>query len=338
MRRIRREQTKVSISLNSICVIIILIGVLLIIITSVDIDNACWGWNHLFKNVVSSIGTTLVSAGLVSVVLEISDIKNSVSSAINKILQGEFSFKEYKNDKLVEANNKIALSRLKLDENNDDLQDSIYEFYEPKLLESVKSVYYKYHNAVFIITPMSESQLFKFNVECNYEIINRYKLPNMMRFKIKSYSTKKDKTEFKLLKFQVNGRDEECVPDIKKGEDSIYYNTKINLKYDFGENEVTKVCLKYEYYSPMYDVRQSYKVTLPCQQLEHKIYMLQDIENSDTQWKLEATAFSAYYINQKNIDDKVRVEQAVEDSIKIKVDNWMFPGTGYVTMYIKNTN
>ena len=66
--------------------------------------------------------------------------------------------------------------------------------------------------------------------------------------------------------------------------------------------------------------------------------MLHDIENSDTQWKLETTVFLAYYINQKNIDYNVRVEQEMEDSIKIKVDNWLFPGTGYVTMYIKNTN
>ena len=55
--------------------------------------------------------------------------------------------------------------------------------------------------------------------------------------------------------------------------------------------------------------------------------MLHDVENSDTQWKLEATVFLAYYINQKNIDYNVRVEQEMEDSIKIKVDNWLFPET-----------
>lgn len=333
----KEQKTKVTISLSSICIIIILIGFLLILLTSIDITNAWWVWDNILKNVLSAIGTTLLSAGLVSIVLEISDIKDSVSTAINKILQGDFSFKGYSNDKLIEANNKIALSRLNFNEGDDVLNDSIYEFYEPQLLQSVKSVYYKYHNAVFKITPMSDLQLFKFDVECNYEIINRYNLPNKMNFKIKSYSVSDSKCEFKLLKFQVNGEDVEYIIKSENGDNNIYYDKKINVDYDFKDLKEAKVSLKYEYYSPMFDIRQSYKVTKPCQQLEHKIYILPDSGNSDIEWKLEATAFSAYYINQKNIDDKVRVEQAVNDSIKIKIDNWMFPGSGYVTMYIKKT-
>lgn len=332
------KKTKVTMSLRVICLIIIALGVALIIIASLEAKGGCWVWNDSLEAVLTSIGTTLVSAGLVSIVLEISDIKDSVSSAINKILQGDFSFKGYKDDKLIEANNKIALTRLRLNETDDDLCDSIYEFYEPKLLQSVKSVCYKYHNAVFKITPMSDAQLFKFEVECNYEIVNKYKLPNEMNFKIKSYSISDDKYGFKLDKFKINGLD--VAPEIKteKGENNIYYDTKININYDFKEIEDAKVLLKYEYYSPMFDIRQSYKVTNPCQQLEHKIYLLQDESDSKAEWKLEATAFSAYYISQKNIDDKVRVEQVVGDSIKIKSDSWMFPGSGYVTMYIKKTS
>lgn len=330
----KEKNTKATVSIWFVCLSIMFVGFLLIILTSIDIQNAAWLWENIFRKILSVLGTTLFSAGLVSIVLEISDIKDTISRAINKIIQGDFSFEGYSEEKLMEANERIALARLGLKQDEHSLKNSVYQLYEPLILQSHKGIYYKYHNASFMIEPLMDKAMFKILVECNYEIINKYGLENKMNFKLKSYSTEGMEYDFKLLDFEVNNKKEMIFIEKESLENGIYYDQKIRLHYDFKKSKDTKIYLKYEYYTPIFDVRQSYKLTYPCRHLEHKIYMRNN-KKSDMKWRVEATAFSPYYISQKNIDDTVRVEQEVEESVKIKMTDWVLPGAGYVTMYIQ---
>ena len=124
-------------------------GLLLIIISkfaSIQFKNdGCW--NIVFE-IVEVIGTTLLSAGLVSVIVEISTIKSLVFNAFRNILSG---------DLILDGLNKNALMKLKynivlklLDNPKKDLNNSPYK-YENNLLHSVNEKYYEHHNITYHI-------------------------------------------------------------------------------------------------------------------------------------------------------------------------------------------
>lgn len=160
-------------------------GLLLIIISkfaSIQFENdGCW--NIVFE-IVEVIGTTLLSAGLVSVIVEISTIKSLVSNAFRNILSG---------DLILDGLNKNALMKLKynivlklLDNPKKDLNNSPYK-YENNLLNSVNEKYYKHHNITYHITPDEQNNCFHIKTKIDYKIINKQLKDNYFEVRLKLF-------------------------------------------------------------------------------------------------------------------------------------------------------
>ena len=96
------------------------------------------------------IGTSLFSAGLVSVIVEISTIRNIVTNAFKNILSGIFEIDGLNQTALMKLKRDISLKLLGTE--NKDLTNTPYK-YEEQLLESVNEKFYKHHNVTYHITP-----------------------------------------------------------------------------------------------------------------------------------------------------------------------------------------
>lgn len=62
-------------------------------------------------DILNTIGGTLFSAGIVSILVEISTIKGIVSDALNNVLEGNVPLDSYSNSVLGKINKKIAAKR-----------------------------------------------------------------------------------------------------------------------------------------------------------------------------------------------------------------------------------
>ena len=101
--------------------------------------------NNIFStilNIIEIIGTTLFSSGLVSVIVEISTIKNLVTHAFRNILCGDFELDGLNQNALITLKNKIASKLVDVNEKN--ILNSPYK-YEKKLLDMVNEKYYEHH-------------------------------------------------------------------------------------------------------------------------------------------------------------------------------------------------
>lgn len=222
----------------------------------------------------------------------------------------------------------------------EDIDKTTYK-YEQQLLDSVTSLYYEYHNVRYIIIPNEEKGIFHINAKVDYVIVNKFNEENYMRFKIKGYSLQKEDMtiDFKLINFEINDEQQDLskyeVEEIEKSTNDAYYDYKIKINTNLGKGRKVKVKLDYEYVVPIYDIKQSYKITYPCKRLQHEVYIKQDKISND-KWTVSASAFATFFNKQKRFDDKFKVEQTLENSLKILFDEWVLPGAGYVTVYSKN--
>ena len=150
-------------------------------------EGELWVWK-LASSLLEPVGTTLFSAGIVSVVVEISTIKNVVKTALNDILSGDFSLETFSKERLDKLSIRIASKRCGKDVDENYILDSLY-ILEPKMLESVSGMYYKKHKALYKIKPSSKRGVFVKRVELDYEIINPFELENQVIQRIQLYNS-----------------------------------------------------------------------------------------------------------------------------------------------------
>ena len=143
-------------------------------------------WNFLL-DISEIIGTTLFSAGLVSVIVEISTIRSLVSHAFKNILSGTFELDGLNQNALVKL--KYSIAAKLLDDINKDLANSPYK-YEDKLLNSVNEKYYKHHNITYHITPDEKNNCFHIKTKIDYFMVNKNMIDNNFEVRLKLYSFK----------------------------------------------------------------------------------------------------------------------------------------------------
>lgn len=138
---------------------------------------------------------------------------------------------------------------------------------------------------------------------------------------------------FKLIQFRINGKDipKESfeIEDIPKQTYQNYYDYKIKSNINLEKIKVNVVEIIYEYNVPIFDITQSYKITLPCKKLDHEFRINEDCGTRE-KWTLSASAFTTFFCNQKEYDSKYKVEQSTDDRVKIIFNDWALPGAGYV--------
>ena len=95
------SKKKISISVNiiAIAIAISILGMVLLIISSIKGISGP-AWNSWLKSFLQALGTTLASAGLVSLLVECSTIKSMTERAIKSILEGDIDFSGYSTNTL----------------------------------------------------------------------------------------------------------------------------------------------------------------------------------------------------------------------------------------------
>lgn len=179
-----KKEYKITMKLWTATGWIIVGGLLCIIISNVLLNIVADKYAAVkpLLDIMCTIGSTLFSAGIVSVLVEISTIKGLVSDALDNVLKGNFSLEAYSNQVLKKINRQIAAKRGNV--NIDKIDNSIYSV-EPKLVELIDGLYYTYYNATYEITPDEERGVFKKDVTLDYEVINDCDKDNKIHYTIR---------------------------------------------------------------------------------------------------------------------------------------------------------
>lgn len=334
----KKSNNKITIETSIVFWILLFIisGLVLIIISSVKFENDIW--NDVISNILNAIGTTLLSSGCVSLILEISSMKSMVQTAFSDILECNLPLEAYSNDKLKKLNLSIAAKRLGIDE--DLVGKTIYNM-EPRLLEYATGLYYEYYTATYSIKPCESEGVFRKTVSLKYEIVNKHKQPNNIEHFVLLYNVhdgmtnEERKEKFRVTKFKINTTDlsneVENYIDYRNVEKRKHatYNYMAIIKRSLQECERHKIVLEFEYEIPISDINQIFKITKPCKRLEHTIELLGNKENVNN-WRVSANAFTSFYCKESDDDKGFSVDQLSDTLVRINFRDWIIPGAGYV--------
>ncbi len=339
-----RKDKKIFFTIGPIgvCILLATVGILLVICSNINFENPYVFWAAWGKSTSNSLGTTLVASAVVSLILEISNLKSFFSGVLGNVLGDDFPLEAYSEENLENFHMRLICHLCNLFYNPkmtvEQLKNSLY-LYEKTIRENVTSVYYEYHTTKYFFTPDESNGLFKVRAEITYKLINKYSKPNSIRFRLKTYCLdgkdgKEDyKNNFDLQEFSINDKPapKDCVKveDIPKYTNKSYYDYKIKIEKKLDKEKENTIKLTYEYRMSMSDISQSYKVTLPCKRLEHEFKIFPDI-TTNKKWALQAVAFAPFFCKQGGYESNFKVKQATEDALSIKFDTWVFPGAGYV--------
>lgn len=328
MSKKQEERSKLSvlISYNSVKYIIIAFGVLFLILSYLQEDS----WYKWIIQVLSAFGTTLLSVGVISLVLEASTIKQYSEDAIKNILDVNYPLDAYSDERLNELNNLIAAKLGNV--SSDNIEKSLYKL-NNNLISLLDEVYYTDYTANYSFRPDLERKVFHKSVEVHYNLINNYEKDNKVDFNItlgpyKYKLTGINKRFVEFEAFKIN--DTDLLSDVDKyteitdevNEDGEYiYRYAFN--YPLQKCKSHKVTLKYKYDLNLNDDYMIYRMMHPCENAQITV----TIHEKD--WKLQGTAFTAFYYKQDN-EHGFKVEQKRKDTINMYLNDWCIPGAGFM--------
>lgn len=345
----KRTEEKISFKVGPqlVCFILLIIGVCLVVLSFLEAERAPDWWKLWGKNTVNTLGTTVVASSIVSLILEMSNLKSMFSKVLSNILGDDFPLTAYSNENLEKFHLKLIAHLCTEKINSDQLQSSLYQ-YEKIIRDATTEIYYQYHNGKYYFTPDEENGVFEVRSEIIYKIINKYGKENFIKHKIRTYSInggnpeQEFKDNFKIETFTVNGKEIErdCIilenipkTTYIKG----FYDYKIKIYKTLGKEKENTIKLVHEYRMPISDISQSYKIIRSCKSLEHSFKIYPDKKTGET-WVLQATAFDPFYCKQSENESEFKVEQSSDDSVRIRFNKWIFPGSGYVVTLKRNKN
>lgn len=352
------KKLNATVSVTFFTVFLIGIGILLFAASFIDLESSKYDILKKlaapYESVTRNIGLTCLSAGLVSVLVEVSTITNVVKSAVIRIVAGDFPFDNFSIERLNELNKQIVVKRCETEKMTvQNLSNSVYAL-EDELLSASKGLYYDYNKATFIVEHDSKSKVFKKRVEFDYRVINKYSLENKVSINISiihpSDSLTQDelKEKFHIKKFVLHGGDKNNSQDIEEdlskeandyvkinsieGQAHSLYKYEVSFEYPLSKCLWNKVELMYEYEIPDYDIVQSYKLNYPSKVLEHTIIIKPD-KSENEYFELAGDAYTAFYF--PPTDKEYQVIQDIPDNIRISFRDWSITGAGYMVTFLK---
>ena len=328
---------------------LILLGALFICLSYLQFENPFLWWASWGNKTSNAIGTTLIASGAVSMLLEMSTLKNLVSDSLKNILSDDFPLNSYSEENLENFHKNIVINLCdkqghKIEKSK--FNKSIYSAFEHKLRESMLDYYYEHHTSHYDITPNEEKGYFSVKASISYKIVNLYEKKADISFRAKTYSINDDNSDaesenaFIINSLEINKKPISnpnqylTIENIPKMERFDYYNYKIKLQYELGNEKEYNVKFSYQYNMPITDIFLCNKFTHPCKRVEHRFRIYQDKTNKS--WVLRVSAFAAYFCNQKDSPAKYRVNQKENDLAEILMEDWIFPGSGYHVLFDKN--
>ena len=115
--------------------------------------------------------------------------------------------------------------------------------------------------------------------------------------------------------------------------ENLYYDSKIVIFKELEKPE-NRIKAELNYDVPLFDICQSFKISAPCQNIEHKFYINKDVQ-TDEEWIIQANAYSTFYHRQDEEGSNYKVEQNVDNSLIIRYTDWALVGNGYCVFYRK---
>lgn len=315
-------------------VIIMVVIAIILILVSID-KNGYW------YQVANVLGTTLLATAVVSIVLEYSSIKSTVNAAIKNMLEGDINLDSFSDNSLNRFGKKVAIQRSKLDIKEDDLDRSIYTL-ESQLLGLLDNTYYEYHNSTIYLNPDKDKNVIHKKVKMDYLIMNKYENENYIDHEFLVFNNPDDKNgdnwkeNISINNFRINDTDltneaksylriEKIPPKEHK-----YYQSKISFYRKLQDCKKHKVKLEFEYDIPITDNIQAFKVVKPAKRLEHTFIMTNE-ENAE-KLGFSANAFTSFYCSE---GEKFKIEAMNDTDVKIRFEDWIIPGAGYVVIIKK---
>lgn len=333
-------------NLSTTTIIIISLGILCVLVANILLN--AFSEEFLKKyyatkpilDFVNAIGSTLLSAGIVSILVEISTIKGLVSDALDNVLEGDIPLDSYSNSKLEHINNLIAAKRGDVDYNF--IKNSIYSI-EPKLIGILNGLYYEYYNANYIIIPDQKNGIFKKNVTLDYKIMNLFDMDNKVSHSIALYDIIPNMTEemrkkkFKVSKFKINNTDlstevDKYIKIVNVTEQDSSYQYIVKFERELQHCKSHKIHIEFDYEVTISDISQIFRLSYPCKSTNHNIH-IQNIKNSNGDWMIVGTAFTSFYYD-KNNDQGMHIKRPIDTNIQICFDDWCIPGAGYSVYFV----
>ena len=339
----KKEDYDATIKVTTITKTMIWVGLVGLIVSNTVDTNSLENQNFIlfFVKILDVIASSLFSAGLVSVIVEISTIKNLVSDAFNKILTCNFPLDNFNNDTLCSLNKGIASKLTGITTKK--IGNTIYR-YEDNLINAVNQKYYEYHNMTYHIVPDEDNSCFKIKMKIECKMVNPSLTDNMFVLGMKLYKPKDNLTmkecleELDITRFVINKKNIQIennminIEEVTHETESKYYDYKIKLVKDLGNVIDNKIVIEFTYSVPIHDTCQSFKLSYPCKNLEHKVYINEDI-NTGEKWKIKCNAYSTFYYKQDDDLSNYKVEQNNDTDVIIRFKDWAFPGNGYCVYY-----
>lgn len=334
-----------TIKISTLTKIMVISGIIGIIIS--QFVSKKYGQIPLVSTIckIADIGlSALFSAGLVSVIVEISTIKNLVADAFSKILGGNFPLDGLDERTLKKIRRNVISNLTKVPE--DDLKNTVYR-YEDNLVKLINSKYYDEHKITYHITPDEKNNCFHVKTSFQVKIINKMMVDNSFDIHLKLYKLQKELTlddcmeKLKIEKFSINGNDvntKDCIhfEPVLHNTESTFYDYKVTISKNLTKTNNNVFC-KFSYDVPFHDKCQSFKISLPCKKLEHKCFIEPDIQTHE-EWKIHAKAYSTFYHKQNDEGSNYEVEQNIDSSVIIRFKDWALVGNGYCVFFEKNSN
>ena len=123
-----------------VCLILVLVGILLVVLSYIDFRNPFSFWTAWGKSTSNSLGTTLVASAVVSLILEISNLKTFFSGILGNILGDEFPLSAYSKENLEAFHKRLVCYLCDEEIKVEQLENSLYS-YEKTIRDKVTSVY-----------------------------------------------------------------------------------------------------------------------------------------------------------------------------------------------------
>lgn len=344
---------KINFSVNTkyFMIGLIIVGVVVYILTQnlLNVQGISFEWKTSLE-ILKLLSGTAISTGILSLILRISSMKSAIADVVLKtydefkrdILKGDFVLDGYDDETLDNIHKKIVLHRSKdkvLDIGK--LNNSVYAL-EKNLANLTLGLHWEHHSRTTVITPDKKNNIFKKRVETEYKVINLHELDNKVQFALSLIKGTKINDNFKITVFKINNENLSSqidefteVINTNDGGGYIPYPIEVKFKKDLCKRKEHTVKLVYEYIIPMNDLSQGYKLSKPCQKLNHTI-ILDGLEASE--WELDTSAYTAWYCEDSELLKEFQISQPTSNHVKIDFNYWSLPGAGYMVTLRKKDN
>lgn len=296
----------------------------------------------MFLEIIKLLSGTAISTGFLSLVLRISSMKSAITDVVintynsfkRDILRIDFNLEGYDYSTLDNLQKRIVLhkSQNKIMDTTM-LNNSVYAL-ERNLTKLTQNLFWEYHTRTTIIIPDKKNNIIKKKIMTEYKIVNLYELDNKVEFALSLLNgTDTSDENFKITHFKVNNEDLSTQIDtfkrIKKIGNTHYspYSHELIFRRELQKCKDNIVSLSYEYNVPIFDLTHGYKLSKPCQKLNHTIILDGD---EVSEWDLSVNAFSSWFYADSELQKDFQVLEPTSKNAQINFNYWSLPGAGYV--------